>query len=64
MKHLKLATTVVVVLAAGIWLMQPEDPERKNPFGGEVQALSTGILSPREGLMRVGRKKANQVVLQ
>ena len=50
MKHLKLATTVVVVLAAGIWLMQPEDPERKNPFGGEAQALSTGILSPREGL--------------
>ena len=50
MKHLKLATTAVVVLAAGIWLMQPEDPERTNPFDGEAQPLSTGILSPREGL--------------
>ena len=50
MKHLKLATTATVVLAAGIWLMQPEDPERTNPFAGEAQPLSTGILSPREGL--------------
>jgi 2-keto-4-pentenoate hydratase/2-oxohepta-3-ene-1,7-dioic acid hydratase in catechol pathway len=50
MKHLKLATTAVVLLAAGIWLMQPEDPERTNPFDGEAQPLSTGILSPRKGL--------------
>ena len=50
MKHLKLATTATVVLAAGIWLMQPEDPKRTNPFAGEAQQLSTGILSPREGL--------------
>ena len=50
MKHLKLVTTVAVVLAAGIWLMQPEDSERINPFDGEAQPLSTGILSPREGL--------------
>ena len=50
MKHLKLAATAAVVLAAGIWLMQPEDPERTNPFNGEAQPLSTGILSPREGL--------------
>ena len=50
MKYLKLATTAAVVLAAGIWLMQHEDPERTNPFDGEAQPLSTGILSPREGL--------------
>jgi 2-keto-4-pentenoate hydratase/2-oxohepta-3-ene-1,7-dioic acid hydratase in catechol pathway len=50
MKHLKLATTAAVVLTAGIWLMQPEDPERTNPFEGEAQPLSTGILSPQEGL--------------
>jgi len=50
MKHLKLATTAAVVLAAGIWLMQPEDPERRNPFNGETQPLSTGILSPQKGL--------------
>jgi len=50
MTHLKLATTAAVVLAAGIWLMQLEDPERTNPFDGEAQPLSTGILSPREGL--------------
>ena len=50
MKHLKLVTTAAVVLAAGIWLMQPEDPERTNPFDGEAQPLSTGILSPLKGL--------------
>lgn len=50
MKHLKLATTAVVVLATSIWLMQPEDPERKNSFDGEAQPLSTGILSPQKGL--------------
>ena len=50
MKHLKLTITAAVVLAAGIWLMQPEDPERTNPFDGEAQLLSTGILSPQEGL--------------
>ncbi|GAB55838.1 2-keto-4-pentenoate hydratase [Glaciecola punicea ACAM 611] len=50
MKHLKLATTAAVVIAAGFWLMQPEDPERTNPFDGEAQPLSTGILSPQKGL--------------
>jgi 2-keto-4-pentenoate hydratase/2-oxohepta-3-ene-1,7-dioic acid hydratase in catechol pathway len=50
MKHLKLATTVAVVIATSIWLMQPEDPKRTNPFNGEAQPLSTGILSPRMGL--------------
>jgi 2-keto-4-pentenoate hydratase/2-oxohepta-3-ene-1,7-dioic acid hydratase in catechol pathway len=50
MKHLKLATTVAVVIATSIWLMLPEDPKRTNPFNGEAQPLSTGILSPRMGL--------------
>ena len=30
--------------------MQLEDPERTNLFDGEAQLLSTGILSPQEGL--------------
>ena len=39
--------------------MQPEDPERTNPFDGEAQPLSTGILSPQEVLSLALERRAS-----
>ncbi len=50
MKRTTLFTALTIALATFVWLFQPEDPNRRNPFDQEAAPLSAGILPPHEGL--------------
>lgn len=50
MKYPISLTVAAIGVATGLWMIQPEDPERRNPFDREDSALAPQILPPEQGL--------------